>query len=110
MIGRYKKRFRTEHLSWCQVFFKPVNCFTADKEELIVAGDKALLHFHGARYDEFLLELRKRLFILKVASAASFVHPERLPPAIANYHYHRIYIQMMERLRSVTSLVPEDWG
>ena len=62
---------------------------------------------YKARSNETLTPLRCRLFHGKVVSSSSFVKPETLPPtpAAAQYHYFRVYLQVME-WKCVTELMP----
>ena len=66
-----------------------------------------------------LTSLRHRLFVTKVASSSTFVEPRKLPTveprklpptrAAAQFHYFRVYLQIME-WQGVSGMTPEEWG
>ena len=82
----------------------------ATKDEVIAAGEKSLLCLYKSRSDECLDSLRYSKFCQKVATGATFVQPESLPPtsAAAAYHSQRVYFQVQQWKGAL--LEPEDWG
>ena len=72
-----------------QVFFKP----DATKEEIIEAGEEALVVLYKGHAGECLDSLRYRKFCQKLSTGKSFVQPEVLLPtsAAASYHSLRSY-------------------
>ena len=66
----------------------------ATKEELVLAGEKALLcPYNSKSPDENLDSLRYTRFCQKVAPVTSSVQPESLPPTsvAAAYHSQRVF-------------------
>ena len=77
------------------------NRAVATKEEVVEAGEKALLCLNSLRYTRFCQ---------KVATGKSFLQPESLPPtsSAAAYHSQSVYFQI-QQWKGVL-LKPEDWG
>ena len=67
--------------------------------------------FNGGKSDS-LASLRYSFLAKKVATAKTFVTPERLPPTTSatNMHSRRTYLQVMERLGQNYSVQPTEWG
>ena len=82
------------------------------KEDVIFAGDKALVLLYGDGYAEGLDSLRYKRFCDKVSKSTSPVDPQSLPPtsAAAKYHSLRVYYQVMVWKDFNHDLKPEDWG
>ncbi len=79
-----------------KVFLTP----TADPANVETTGCDAMVSlFNGGKSDS-LASLRYSFLAKKVATAKTFVTPERLPPTTSatNLHSRRTYIQVMERL------------
>ena len=102
-LFRSSNKFRESDAVFCK--------HGASKEDIRATGEQAILCVYKAKSNETLTSLRCRLFHGKVLSSSSFVKPETLPPtpAAAQYHYFRVYLQVME-WKCVTKLLPEDWG
>jgi hypothetical protein len=77
-------------------------------------GQKAMCELFSAKVCGSLTSLRHSVLNKKVASAKSFVTPERLPPteSATTYHSLRAYLQVMDQVwtGNATGLDPEIWG
>lgn len=89
------------------VFLRP----DSSRDEVINAGEQALLCLYGADTDDNLDSLRYSRFCQKVSKGTSFLQPENLPPtsAAAVYHSSRVYYQVQD-WRGQHELQAEDWG
>jgi len=96
-------------LQQAEIFDRPAG--RATKEDIIVAGEKALLSLYNDGSEEKLDSLRYTRFCQKVATGSSFVQPESLPPtsAAAAFHSLRVYYQIQE-WKGCKQLQPVDWG
>ncbi|KAK3743952.1 hypothetical protein QZH41_002713 [Actinostola sp. cb2023] len=96
-------------LQQAEIFDRPAGRVT--KEDIIVAGEKALLSLYNDGSEEKLDSLRYTRFCQKVATGSSFVQPESLPPtsAAAAFHSLRVYYQIQE-WKGCKQLQPVDWG
>ena len=58
-----------------------------------------------------IYSLRHQRFREKVASSATLVHPQALPPmsGVAKYHSMRVYLQVQEWKGSADGLLPTEW-
>ena len=96
------------------LFYEKAEAFNrpaATKEEIVLAGEKALLCLYNSKSpDENLDSLRYSRFCQNVATGTTFVQPESLPPtsAAAAYHSQRVYFQI-QQWKGI-QLMPEDWG
>ncbi|KAK3709221.1 hypothetical protein QZH41_004579 [Actinostola sp. cb2023] len=83
----------------------------ASREDVIKAGEKALVCLYNGKVDENLDFLRYTRFWQKVATGTIGVQPESLPPtsAAAAYHSLRAYFQV-QQWNGNQELQPEDWG
>ncbi len=84
----------------------------AHPENIIKAGEKALICLYGGVQTESLDSLRYRRFCVKVSAVTSAVEPKTLPPTSAAVKYHslRVYYQVQEWKGMANCLSPEDWG
>lgn len=84
---------------------------SATKEEIIEAGETAILHLYGGSGDIRLRQFRQQVFARKVATSSTFVHPQELPPttAAASYHLLRVYFQV-QIWQENSTLSPYEWG
>lgn len=82
----------------------------AGKEEITVAGEKALLQLYNADSSPTLDALRYTRFCQKVSTAKSSLQPENLPPtsSAASFHSQRVYLQVQEWRGN--TLDPQNWG
>jgi len=82
------------------------------KQDIIAAGEKALVSLYGGAKEQGLDTLRYRRFCEKVSKSTSHVEPQTLPPtsAAAKYHSLRVYYQMMEWKGRSINMKPEEWG
>ena len=71
---------------------------TADPATVETTGCEVMVSlFNGGKSDS-LASLRYSFLAKKVATAKTFVTPERLPPTTSNLHSRRTYLQVMETL------------
>lgn len=82
------------------------------KEDIIAAGERALVCLYGGAEEDSLDHVRYRHFCEKVFKGSSFVEPQTLPPtsAAAKYHSLCVYYQVMEWKDTGVFMRPEDWG
>jgi hypothetical protein len=85
---------------------------TATREDIVLAGEKALLSLYNGATEKSLDALRYSRFCQKVATASSCLQPESLPrtSAAATYHSLRVFYQIQEWKGNVDHLQPTDWG
>ena len=85
---------------------------SASTHDVIDAGERALVLVYNGMLTDTLDSLRHKRFCEKVASKASHVKPQSLPPtsAAAKYHSLRVYLQVQEWKGSAAELNPIDWG
>lgn len=88
------------------------NCTEAAKDDLVEAGEKALVSLYGGGDEERLDALRYRKFCEKISKGTSHVQPQTLPPtsAAAVYHSLRVYFQIMQWKGANSNMKPEEWG
>lgn len=93
----------------CAVRFESVG-ETSDTIEQ--CGNKAMALLFGGKATEGLAKLRHRVLRKKVASATSFVTPERLPPTASATKFHslRCYYQIRAWCGEEKDLHATDWG
>ena len=82
----------------------------AAKDDVIAAGEKALVCVYNGSSAESLDSLRYTRYCQKVATGNTVVQPESLPPtsAAASYHSLRVYLQVQEW--KGIQLQPQEWG
>ena len=85
---------------------------TLNMVEVENAGERALACLYGGKRNETLDELRLRKFTEKVATSASSVQVQTLPPTsdAAKYHSRRVYYQAQVWMGSDHDLNPLEWG
>ena len=104
-----KKAMTNEHFrKQAQVF----ESATPTVEELVTAGEQAIVYVHGGNIGENLDDLLYKRFIEKVASSAAYVQGKNLPPTSAAAHYHslRIYYQIQQWKGFEKTFKATDWG
>ena len=81
----------------------------SSKVALEKAGERALLIMYGSQAHD-LKTARLQKFQTKVATAAGYVPPEKLPPTsdAARFHSHRVFLQV--QAWKGNDLSPEEWG
>ena len=88
--GLALKKFKSD------VFCKQAEVFNSDlsvaKNDIVVAGEKALVCLNGGASNEGLTTLRYRRFCEKVAKSTSHVEPRTLPPTAAAAEYHNLCV------------------
>ena len=95
-------------------FCKKAEVFNSDlsvaNNDIVVAGEKALVCLYGGASDEGLTTLRYRRFCEKVAKSTSHVEPQILPPTAAAAEYHNlcVYYQIMDWKRVARDTKPEE--
>ena len=106
--GLALKKFKCDH-QFCEQasVFADEN---AEKDDIVSAGEKALVSLNNGWPNEALNHLRYRRFLEKVSKSTSLVEPQSLPPTAAAVKYHslRVYYQVMQWKGQV--LKPEEWG
>ena len=82
------------------------------KDDVLEAGEKALLVLYGGDPEKGLDLLRYTRFQEKVARSSKFVEAQALPPtsASAGFHSLRVYYQVQEWRGKSGHLIPEEWG
>ena len=85
---------------------------SASTHDVTRAGERALVIIYNGRSTDTLDSLRHQRFSEKVASSATHVHPQTLPPTsgAAKYHSMRVYLQVQEWKGSADGLIPTEWG
>ena len=82
------------------------------KEDIIKAGEEALVClFNGAEKDD-LNSLRYKRYCDKVKRGSKAVEANNLPPisAAARYHSLRVFFHIQEWKGDVSGLEPSEWG
>ena len=84
----------------------------ATKDDVIQAGENALLVLYKGNTGEGLNSLRYRRFHEKVSSKASAVELHQLPPTsnAAKFQSLRVYVQVQNWIGNDSRHNPEDWG
>ncbi|KAK7088302.1 hypothetical protein V1264_022235 [Littorina saxatilis] len=84
----------------------------ATLQDILSAGEKALVLLYNGSSREGLDELRYRLFCSKVAVGTTFVQIHTLPPtsAAARFHSMRVYLQVQEWMGLKVAMDPTDYG
>ena len=84
----------------------------ATKDEIISAGENAIVCLYNGQQGDSLDEVRLRTFYKKTASKKSAVQPETLPPtsAAAKYHSLRVFLQIQQWKDDVPNLPAVQWG
>ena len=82
------------------------------KNDIVVAGENALVCLYGGASDKGLNILRYKSFCEKVAKSTSHLEPQTLLPnaAAAEYHNLRVYCQIMDWKGMARDMKPEEWG
>ena len=80
------------------------------KEDIIKAGENALVDIYHGKPTETLDSMRLHLFHQKVSSSTAYVQRQSLPPTSAACQFHslRVYHQVQQWYGN--DLPPEDWG
>ncbi len=75
-------------------------------------GCKAMVSLFNGMQSDSLESLRYSFLCKKVATAKSFVKPERLPPTTSatNLHSRRTYLQVMQWIGMNEGMDPTEWG
>ena len=76
------------------------------------AGCKGMVSLFNGTKSESLASLRYSYLCKKVATAKTFVTPERLPPTTSATKYHalRSYLQVMQWMGFSENMDPAKWG
>lgn len=84
----------------------------SDQVAVESAGCKAMVALFNGGTSESLESLRYGHLCKKVASAKTFVTPERLPPtnSATKYHARRSYLQVMQWMGHSDNMDPANWG
>ena len=91
----------------CHIFS---NCL-ATKQQIVDAGEPALVMLYDGSSDTNLDQLRQHTFASEFATSSTFFHLQELPPtrAAASYHTMRVYLQSKLWLYN-NNLSPENSG
>ena len=106
-IGKVTVLAKYQALAQCaSTFMLP----TATKSAIVEAGDDALLVMYDCTTSPNLTAARVAKFQRRVATAAGYVAPEKLPPTqdAARFHHYRTYHQVQEWRGN--TLAPDEWG
>lgn len=84
----------------------------ADQATIESIGCKAMVSLFNGTQSENLESLRYSFLCKKVATAKTFVKPERLPPTTSatNLHSRRTYLQVMQWIGKNEGMDPTEWG
>jgi len=97
-----------------ELFMKQAVIFTdqhSTKEDVVQAGDKAIVCMYKGKPDDDLDGLRYRLFNQKVAKSTKWVHPRTLPPTEAAMMYHSLLVyHQVQVWIGRTNMDPLEWG
>ena len=103
------RKFREQHR-----FVELAGVFDSisQKEDIITAGEEALILLYNGKDEKSLDSLRYKRYCDKVARSSSFVHPQNLPPtsSAAKYHSLRVYYQIRQWQGTEDGMSPQDWG
>lgn len=91
------------------------NVFTVQERsqgQISDLGKHLMVDLFGGKSNDTLSSLRHFIFTKKVATAKSFVTPERLPPTSSATQFHslRVYYQVMVWMGMANGMNPTDWG
>ena len=80
------------------------------KEDVIAAGDEALIILYNGNVERSLDSLRYKRYCDKVASSSCYV--QTLPPtaSAAKYHSVCVYYQIRQWQGTEAGMSPQDWG
>ena len=104
------KKFRTN--TALQQAAKVFDNESAAAEEIVVAGEKALVAMFNGKKNESLNALRLRRYCEKVATRLHRVEAKSLPPtrAASKFHSYRVYLQICQWKNPQCNLQEESWG
>ncbi|KAK6191116.1 hypothetical protein SNE40_002860 [Patella caerulea] len=85
---------------------------TSSKEEIVKAGERAVVHLYNGKPHESVDVLRLQKFHDKARSSVAVVQPHALPPTSAAVKYHslRVYLQVQTWMSNTCTLSPDQWG
>eukprot|EP00794_Sanderia_malayensis_P001611 gene1611-1782_t len=91
---------------------KAFDDISASKEDIVHAGEKALVSLYSGKKGKGLDEMRYQRYCQKVSTGTSQVQPQSLPPtsAAAMYHSMRVYYQLHQWKDEEEALLAEEWG
>ncbi len=94
--------------SSAQIFCSPRNNSAVIEE----GGRKAMIELFNGKQTDTLESIRYSFLSRKVATAKSFVTPERLPPTVSatNLHSQSTYLQVMVWMGIGDAMDPTNWG
>ncbi|XP_041368125.1 uncharacterized protein LOC121382658 [Gigantopelta aegis] len=83
-----------------------------DKVAVENAGSRAMISLFGGNQSDSLESMRYSLLCKKVATAKTFVTPERLPPTASATKFHslRTHYQIMVWMGTSEGMDPTEWG
>ena len=108
--GLAAKRIKSD-FQFCQQA-KVFNQIGQAKEDIIVAGERALVSLYGGAKEEGLDVLQYRRFCDNISKGTSHVEPRTLPPTSGTAMCHRllVYYHVMYWKGKGDSMKREEWG
>ena len=108
--GTSLKRFKSSKHFQAQA--NVFNVANSTPNDIMVAGERALVELYNGNSKECLNSLRYRRFCEKVATSTTTVLPQTLPPssAAAKYHSFHVYLQIQEWKGNGSEMQPTEWG
>lgn len=82
----------------------------ASKDDIIQAGEKAVLTIYKAKSEKNLDELRHKRYIELLATRKQVVHPKSLPPTCGATKYHSMRVYLQVQTWKGMELDIEQWG
>ena len=106
--GAALKKMNGDELKECAEVFNS----NSSKDDIVKAGENAIVMLYGGVVIEGLDLLRFRKFVHKVTTSSKCVQVHTIPPtsAAAAYHSMRVYYQVQTWTRTSNDLVALDWG
>ena len=109
------KSISLKKIQSCEEFAKLAEKFSKPDmtpDDIVCAGEKALILLYNAKDSESLNSLRYRKFIDKTSVKLSQVDPSALPPTSSAFKYHslRVYLQVQQWIIRECVLKPDHWG
>ena len=99
-------------MSLCVELARVFNSQLSPKEDVIAAGEEALIILYNGKVERSLDSLRYKRYCDKITSSSCYVHPQTLPPtsSAAKYHSLRVYYQIRQWQCIEAGMSPQDWG
>ena len=85
-------------------------CPDANKNDIIMVEENALVCLYGGKQGDHLDRLRIQTYDQRVYASNAFIHPRTLPPTSAAAKYHRLRVYHQVQKWGGVDLPPEEWG